>query len=544
MRTTIRLFLFLLCSSLSAQQTGIQGTAVNAVTQQPLSGVHVRLVSLAAGSVSGAWGALTNQAGAFSIAGMPAGRYVLIPEARGFVYVQKGVAVPVVTLKSGEWVADFKLQMTPHAVIRGRVLDENGEPMPDLRVQPEPASPDTVREVMKLENFKTNDRGEFRISGAPGKFFIRAAPGSKGGDQIPEIRLDSGTPVVHAPTYYPSTATTGQAAVVEVAAGGEVSGIDIRMLRQRSAFSISGVVSGIPREASGAMVMLTPDEYTGVATGSRGAAAGPDGKFTFVKLQSGRYRVFARSSIAGAHLYSQEVDLKLDNADISNLDLVLRPAEEITGKIAMAGEPDGSKAPEGMLVRLERAGGSVTTAIAAQTGRDGSFRLTGIAPGRYRLDVDRLPDNSYLQAVQLDSANVVNGELNLSQGVRGARLKITVSRNGAEISGNILDRSGARAIGPVSAVWLFESAKEVPAVREFEHSTRVAADGRYRLYGIPPGKYRLFALDLLGFTDFGASRPEILKKGMQAAGEIEIKEGDRVNQDLIMWRREDIDEKQ
>jgi hypothetical protein len=341
-------------------------------------------------------------------------------------------------------------------------------------------------------------------------------------------------PALYDTTYYPSAATTGRAAIVDVAADGEVSGIEIRMIRQRLTFTISGLVSGIPGEGSGAVVTLMPGENAqGVA---RTASAGPDGKFAFGKLQASGYRLYARSSSGGVQLYSEDVDVKLDGADVPNINLGLSPPGEMTGTIELAGEPAGSMA-ERPMIRLRRIGGGVER--TAEANQDGGFRVAGMAPGHYRVSVDRLPENAYVRGVQLDGAEV-GRELNLSQSASNSRLKITVGRNGAEISGSILDQTGVRAIAPIAAVWLLDSGKEVPVDEELQRMTRVGQEGTYSLHGIPPGHYRLFALDLLRVTGFDADRQTILRKAVSMAADIEIREGDRISRDLKMWGKEDI----
>ena len=62
--------LFVLCSTAAAQTTGFEGVAVDAITNEPLAGVHVRLVSLANISTGQfeAYGAMSDKAGRFSVA--------------------------------------------------------------------------------------------------------------------------------------------------------------------------------------------------------------------------------------------------------------------------------------------------------------------------------------------------------------------------------------------------------------------------------------------------------------------------------------------
>ena len=58
--------LLLLCGFSDAQQSGIEGIALDSVTRQPLAGVHITFHTDKV-----AYGAMSDRAGHFSITGMP-----------------------------------------------------------------------------------------------------------------------------------------------------------------------------------------------------------------------------------------------------------------------------------------------------------------------------------------------------------------------------------------------------------------------------------------------------------------------------------------
>src|ERR1041384_2987322 len=120
--------LFLLfCSSLGAQPGSLEGTVINAVTGQPMSGVHVRMFTNNFESATLVYGAISNSAGRFSMARVQPGRYTLQPERTGFVFLRAGAdprPFASVLVKPGQRITDLKVEMTPRAVIAGRVVDE------------------------------------------------------------------------------------------------------------------------------------------------------------------------------------------------------------------------------------------------------------------------------------------------------------------------------------------------------------------------------------------------------------------------------------
>jgi hypothetical protein len=177
--------LLLCCAGLGAQTAGFGGIAVNSVTDQPLSEVHLKLFTLSVGGgIVDAYGAMSDRDGRFSATGIPPGTYVLFTERTGFVHMMAAagaIPLPSITLKAGERITDYKLEMTPRAVIAGRVVDEYGDPVPNVSIEAAPVKPDGPRAASVNggnQAVSTNNRGEFRISGGPGKFYIKATPGT------------------------------------------------------------------------------------------------------------------------------------------------------------------------------------------------------------------------------------------------------------------------------------------------------------------------------------------------------------------------------
>ena len=69
--------------------------------------------------------------------------------------------------------------------------DEYGDPVPNIGIQATVVPPDTPPlNMFGNQNFRTDDRGEFRMIIAPGKYYVKASPFNQGGNQPPEIRTD------------------------------------------------------------------------------------------------------------------------------------------------------------------------------------------------------------------------------------------------------------------------------------------------------------------------------------------------------------------
>jgi len=164
MRNPILIILFARC--LAAQQASIEGTAIDAVTRQPLAGVHINMRH---DSAENAWGAITRPDGHFSIAGMKPALYFLTAQRNGYIHLPGKNAA----LKPGDQLTGFIVEMTPRAVIAGRVLDEFGDPMQNVDVEATPVVPAPQLDEPGMGD-RTDERGQFRMTGAPGKYYVKA----------------------------------------------------------------------------------------------------------------------------------------------------------------------------------------------------------------------------------------------------------------------------------------------------------------------------------------------------------------------------------
>ena len=103
----------------------------------------MRLVAASFAGMTGAYGAMSDRTGHFSIATIRPGTYLLTPELAGFLYVQAKGGVPNLTIKPSQHLTGYQLEMTPRAVISGRVVDEAGDPLQSVEVQAVPVTPPT-----------------------------------------------------------------------------------------------------------------------------------------------------------------------------------------------------------------------------------------------------------------------------------------------------------------------------------------------------------------------------------------------------------------
>jgi hypothetical protein len=544
MKGAILVLLFSAC--LRAQQGSLEGTAIHAVTREPLSHVHVRLLAASFAGMTGAYGAMSDGTGHFSIATIRPGTYLLAPERAGFLYVQAKGGVPNLTIKPGEHLTGYQLEMTPRAVISGRVVDEAGDPVESVGVLTVPVTPgSTPIALMSIPNQGTDDRGEFRLVVAPGKYYVQATLRIyRRAEERPEMRSDGTSEAVYGTTFYPSAIRKERGTVVEAVAGKDISGIEIRLARQQQALSISGVVSGFPEGLARGYVSMQSGESAQRMHSGSGTSIGADGKFRFDGLQPGFYRVMAQYDDGKTRLASRSMEWQLENSEIANVELVLLPPLEMSGSLKMEGEAAGTAGPK-RTVRLEPMGyfmGNLGMTGGAVDG-SGAFRIGNIVPGKYRVKVEPLAENAYLKALEIDGVAVAKDIADLSQAARGASAKVTLGSNGARISGRALDSNDEPVQNSMRMIFLARDPDDFLLTGGApEHA---GPDGKYILKGVAPGKYRLFAVDPFQMSGAGSAEAglEMFKKLFERGEEIEVKEGDRMVKDLKGVSLEDANAK-
>ncbi|HXA49220.1 MAG TPA: carboxypeptidase regulatory-like domain-containing protein [Candidatus Acidoferrum sp.] len=539
LRTTGVLALIFLCAHpLFAQQGSIQGITINSVTHEPIAGVHVSLLAATSSSVTATYGAISDRDGRFSIATIRPGTYLLLPERTGFLAAgAKRSMIPFapVTIRAGQQLTDFKVELTPRAILAGRVVDDHGDPVQGVSVNT--TSVDEKEQpnfMLRQGTLPTDDRGEFRIATVPGRYYLQSmGVGSGNNNEKPEQR--DGVPI--APlrsTYYPSSIAKSGATVVEAVAGKEIGGLEIRLSRQVGT-SISGIVRGAPDLSMRPNVMVqfgtTPENIRSV----RSVPTDEEGRFTFRDAQPGTYRLYAVWH-GKPPMISPPAEFRLGDTDLANIELTVAPAGEVTGVVQVEGDPPGVDPPK-RTVRLESMNGfSGLQPSGGATDSKGAFTVNGLAPSRYRVRVTPLPDNGYVKKVLVGDTESPDDTLDMSAASRSGRIKVVVARDGAQITGHVLDPDGAR--NPLSVVLM----SPVPIAKEFnpEIVAQTQPDGTYSFKSLRPGKYRIVAIDPL--RGFGNS-PSDMSKQLEKGEEIELQPGARLQRDVRMLPKEDADAK-
>jgi hypothetical protein len=316
----------------------ISGTVV--LANSPEKGLRRVTVMLGAGDqVKMPVNAVTDDAGHFAFANLPAGTYTLIATRAGYVSSTYGAKTPgraqgaPISLADGQQITGIVMPMLHGAALSGVVRYPSGQVAADVNIV-----------VMSVKNAggerklspvltpgRTDDRGVFRVFGLPPGDYLVQADMTGAGRQDPmrpltkdelewAAKIQSGAstasagarpapgappspqPVAYTSVYYPGVADPSVAGVVTLGAGEDRGGIDIACVLVPTA-TISGRVFGADGQpAVGLQVRLEGSKSGGGGINDlitsligRSSARITNDEFSIPNVPPGHYRLIARA---------------------------------------------------------------------------------------------------------------------------------------------------------------------------------------------------------------------------------------------------------
>lgn len=449
--------------------------------------------------------AVTDAAGAFEFANVAPGEYYLTAVRSGFRRQsdQDYGSAQMLIVRPGEQIRNIVLKISPTSAIRGRVVDEDGEPMSDVAVR-------ALRYVYFMRSKRltqigysqTDDRGEYRIGDLrPGQYYVLASPES--------TVAPSG--MRYMPNFYPDASSLEGASELQLRSGDE--GEASFHLSPVKTVSIKGTILG-GEEKSNISVALKPKAKNFDEDGRQGyARVGENGEFTIENVLPGAYVVSAfcyvmpKTSKAGKRdeprFLTAEEEVKVGDGDVTGLRLTLAEMNiqlvEVSGQLNFKTPPQTS--PEHLSIIAQAVQNNDDSDSYTGSGNASSISKTGGFTLRLRggssyftllVTNDRAFQSYYTNAVLLDGRDVTT--TGFTPGVGKSKLEIVVGEDGALIEGTVLDSNGHP----------FPSAKIIAVPEDqyrdwYEDYGRAEADqnGHFSLPGMRPGEYRLYAWDIV-----------------------------------------------
>lgn len=518
----------------------IEGTVVDRLTGAP---VRKAIVNLSGGMGVHKQSA-TDASGRFVFEQLPEGIFNLTA-MRSLMTFPSGAEEPV-ELGKGARKTGVTVKLTPPAVVTGRVVDEDGEPMMAVQVMLLRADVSRGKQQwMPMNGGSTDDRGEYRIhSIPPGRYRIAATANLRPGMIMAARRESGGGAVVdmametYAVTYYPNTRDLGMATTMRVAPGSETRA-DFRM-QKAPMNSIRGRVVGAPNGPAGVNLQALARDLAGpMGMSPTHTNWNEDGTFTLTGFAPGRYWVVAHNMTRpGETALSAMTAVDTRNGPVEGIQVVLTSGIEIAGRLKIEGDvapPMQGQAPQPYRVFLMpgmmgRGGAHVPPAEVDGQGR---FRLVGVPQGVWDLRVEPMPRGGYLKSMKLGDQDVLRTEMEIGTSVSGD-LEIVLSTKSGLIEGTI---ARAKEGLPIQVMALPEGDERL--MPGFQLFGRVTREGRYQIEGVRPGKYRVFASAASG-TMAGWRDPDVLKALESKMTLVTVEESGRITQDLTLISAQDV----
>jgi hypothetical protein len=476
---------------------------VDSLSGAPIGGANV---TLSRDNGGGTWGR-TDVTGVFAGQAEPTGACILFVARKGYRTTGGGPLGHAVELRP-EGQNDFTVNMLPLGVLTGRILDQYGDPLRNAIVRTEDKLSTPEGDAFQSSSTAvTDDRGEYRISEVePGKHFIAVEYSSSRTERGLGVRQSTRWPQTGGLLLYPNAKDISQAYEVEVTAGTVTRLRDVR-LTIGPAVIISGHIQPSPSE-QGQQLSLTRTDNLALNSMPtvQGGRSEADGSFKLSALP-GKYVLAASDPTSGKT--SRPLPIELADEDVTGLTIDLNVEYRISGRISLEGDErlDFSK------LTLNFGGQPVKLDV------NGAFQSDLFQPkGRYLLR--ELPAGWYVKSLDVAGKRISGHLFLIEPGISDVTL--TLSPQAAKVS--VLAIKGDSGL-TAAIVLLLPDAGADPDV---ESALVAEADGSgtFTIPGVPPGAYRVFALDTSGWVF--AMRPDLLlEKYRQDAPLIEVKERER-----------------
>ena len=530
----------------------IRGRVLAAETGAPIRRAQVRISS----PDIVAKAALTDAEGRFEFRDLPGSRFTINASKSGFVNVQYGQTRPFesgrpIELADKQVLENADIVMPRGSVIAGRIVDEFGDPMPDVSVTALRQTWSGGRRRLTPAPGRiaqTNDLGQFRLYGLPpGDYYVSATMRNSGAEFMAIEMLAAGAAGGHgaagptgstptsgyAPTYFPGTPSASDAQKVTLIAGQENQSVDFALVAVRLA-KVTGIVVGSEgKPLSGAMINLAPASRGDFVLNMGGSArTNQDGAFTLPSVAPGDYTLQANSmqvitSSEGGNTMvfrmsggpggdgSQEfgsLPLSVAGEDIPNLVLVTSKGSAATGRVTFE---DGTKPPSTNNIRITAMSADAEGPGMAFGGLgggalkpDGAFELKGLSGTRLIRAVN-LPPGWALKSVRLNGVDVTDTGIEFKSG-DVAGLEVALTSRVTTVTGSATGGDGA-ALKDYTVVIFSDNGElwRVPNTR-WVAGRRPDQEGRFKFDSLPPGTYHAVAVDYIPQGEW--NDPDVLER--------------------------------
>jgi hypothetical protein len=512
----------------------IHGRVTAADSGQPLRKAQVRVFSpeLRENRMTS-----TDADGKYELKELVAGRYQVTVSKGSFVSLSYGQSRPFeagkpLQIADGQTVEKVDFALPRGAIITGRVVDEFGEAIADVRVTPMRYQFVQGRRQLNPAGRvgTTNDIGEYRIFGlAPGQYFISASTQTN----IMAGMLDSTTDdrSGYAPSYYPGTPNVAEAQRITVGLSQALNDINLALTPTHLARISGTAVDSQGKPLAGGIVVVLLRSGASFSSTS-GTQVKPDGTFTVSNLAPGNYMLQAITPSALTDMSEMASgQVTVAGEDVTGIQLTGMKSTTGTGRILV--NPDAAKSLPPSSIRLIATPAHPEDNLLAGMGGvtvkdDYTFEMKA-RPGLAVIRPMSLPPGWSLKAVKQHGADVTDAGIEFRPNEEVSGIEVELSNQTTEVSGAVTN-SRSEPVKDYTVVVFARDRERWGYMSRFFQTGRPDQDGRYKVKALPAGEYYAVALDYVEPGE--ASDPEFLDRVKARAVSFSLNDGETKTIDL------------
>jgi hypothetical protein len=483
----------------------IAGMVIRDPDGQPVKKALIELIAENQAE-AGDYTALSAADGTFRIDSIIPGRYHLFAERSGLLDSDKQRGRSdgrILTLTAGQELKDIQVRLQAAAVIRGRVTDEDGDPLPNVEVTALRQTFVAGRNHWEQAGAeRTNDLGEYRIANLPaGNIYVSVNPPPDFKAMIESggaAARDGNSPEkpatpTYQTTYYPGTTDRSQAAPIQLRSGDDFPANF--SLTASPSLTVRGAVVNLPPRAS-ASIMLQSRDFSLVMNG---AEMHKDGSFVIRDVSPGNYTILASVEGSAVPMTARQ-SLQVGSTNVDGLRLSPQPGAVVHGRLRFESKNPVRFDPERIFLTLQMVDPVEENETApvfrenfsniAHVAADGSFQWTDVPAGNYYVQIVGDGDTNgdwFMKSVLSGGRDLNDSGLAVNGG--NIMLDLVASANGGVAEGVVVnDKSEPFPNAIVVAV------PEARMRGRIDRYRKTVADqtGRFSLSGLRPGEYTVF----------------------------------------------------
>jgi hypothetical protein len=424
--------------------------------------------------------------GRFVFPEVPAGQFRLKVRKDSFLREEypgilgDGPGVPI-TLGPGDAVRDIVFALEPAPTISGTIRDRGNAPVQgaEVRALKRIFTSRGERALALAASTRTDDLGRYRLYWLDaGEYLVVGMPPPPA-----QTSADPRAPASNeAPTYFPGVTDVDYAKPVRLDARLSPAGIDFK-LAYETLLGVRVVVESATAEGSPMVevIVAAPEDGAGIARFKTRALLNVSAIISGIPPGS-----YILSAFTANEWTSTRIVLRPGSRVPLDFRLRITPGITIPGRIQR--RLNTPRDLESLKVRLVEVDTALPEPPPAGVLPDDRFAVAGVQPGTYFFHVDGVPPDLYVESATFARADALTNPISITGGMLPEQLQISLSDDGGEIRGVVLDGNGQRFTAAQVTL--------IPAGSRslLRYRTTVSdMSGAFRLTGVAPGEYLLFA---------------------------------------------------